>query len=161
MAESKAPGVLAFDMEAKAEEKPDFAVLTFDNSPHADEVLTYSSLVLQGRKLARALQKDGIGRGDILSVLMRNHPELVVSMYAATALGAIVVPIDPRSKGEKLIYQIRNSNSKGVVFTSEFMGTMEDALAQLPDVKSLGVVYRDDFGVPVSARHPSLNEILD
>jgi len=161
MAESKAPGVLAFDMDAKAEEKPGFPVLTFDNSPHADEVLTYSGLVLQGRKLARALHKEGIGRGDIFSVLMRNHPEMVVSMYAATVLGAIVVPIDPRSKGEKLVYQIRNSNSKGVIFAAEFMGTMEDALAQLPDVKSLGVVYKDDFGVPVSARHPSLNEILD
>ncbi len=161
MAESKAPGVLAFDIDAKAEEKPDFPVLTFDNSPHPDEVLTYSALVLQGRKLARALQREGVGRGDIFSVLMRNHPEVVISMYAATALGAVVVPIDPRSRGEKLVYQISNSNSKGVVFAAEFMETMEDALAQLPDVKSLGVVYRDDFGVPVSSRHPSLNEILE
>ena len=29
MAESKMPGVLAFDMDAKAEEQPDFPVLTY------------------------------------------------------------------------------------------------------------------------------------
>ena len=161
MVESKAPGIFAFDMDAKAEEKPDFPVLTFDNSPNPDEVLTYADLVLQGRKLARAMEKQGIGRGDIFSLLMRNHPEVVVSIYAASVLGATVVPIDPRSKGEKLSYQIKNSNSKGVIFTAEFMQTMEDVLAQLPDVKTTGVVYKDDFGIPVSPRYPSLNEILE
>lgn len=160
MVESKAPGIFSFDMDAKAEEKPDFPVLTFDNSPHPDEVLTYSDLVLQGRKLARAIEKQGIGRGDIFSLLMRNHPEVVVSLYAASVLGATVVPIDPRSKGEKLSYQIKNSNSKGVIFTAEFMETMEDVLSKLPDVKTFGVLYKDDFGIPVSSRYPSLNEIL-
>lgn len=160
MVQSKAPGILAFDMDAKAEEKPDFPVLTFDNSPYPDEVLTYSSLVLQGRKLARVLEKRGIGQGDIFSMVMRNHPEVVLAMYAASVLGAIVVPIDPRSKGEKLAYQIRNSNSKGVIFTAEFMQPMEEALASLPGVEVLGVVYKEDFGVPVCSRYLALNEIL-
>ena len=59
MAESKMPGIFAFDMDAKAEELPDFPVLTFDHSPYPDEVLTYSDLVIQGRKLAHAMQKCG------------------------------------------------------------------------------------------------------
>jgi len=160
LAESKAPGVFAFDMDARAEDKPDFPVLTFENWPHPEEVLTYGDLVLRGRKLARALEKQGIGRGDIFSVVMRNHPEVVVSMYAATALGAVMVAIDPRSKGAKLSYQIGNSNSKGVIFAAEFMEAMEAVLRELPNVKSLGVAYRDDFGVPVSPDHPNLNEIL-
>ena len=134
--------------------------MTFENWPHPEEVLTYGNLVLQGRKLARALEKQGIGHGDMFCIFMRNHPEVVVSIYAATALGAVVIPIDPRSRGEKLIYQIRNSNSKGVIFTAEFIEVIEAVLQKLPNVKSLGAVYRDDFGVPASARHPNLNEIL-
>ncbi|MBW2093141.1 MAG: acyl--CoA ligase [Deltaproteobacteria bacterium] len=160
MVESVAPGVMAFDMDAKAEEKPDFAVVTFDNSPHPDEVLTYSDLVLKGRKLARALEKLGISRGDTFSLLMRNHPELVIAMYAASALGAVLVPIDPRSKGEKLAFQIKNSNSKGVIFSSEFMDNIKGALAELPDVKTIGVVYKDEFEVPVSPGYPYINEIF-
>ena len=31
MAESKAPGVLCFDVEAKAEDRPDFEIVTFEN----------------------------------------------------------------------------------------------------------------------------------
>jgi len=73
MVQSKAPGILAFDMDAMAEEKPDFPVLTFDNSPHPDEVLTYSDLVLQGRKLARALEEQGISRGDTFSLGVCRH----------------------------------------------------------------------------------------
>ena len=161
MVESKAPGILAFEMDARAEEKPDFPVLTFDNSPHPDEKLTYSGLVLKGRKLARALEKNGIGRGDTFSVVMRNHPEIVLAMYAASVLGAVMVPIDPRSKGEKLRYQMDNSGSKGVIFAAEFMPSMEEALAELPDVKTIGVIYKQEFGVPVSAGYPSLDELLD
>jgi crotonobetaine/carnitine-CoA ligase len=160
MTESKAPGIFAFEIDAKAEANPDFPIITFDNFPHADEVLTYSDLVLKGRKLARALEKNGIGRGDTISLVMRNHPEIVITMYAVSALRAVVVPIDPRSKGEKLSYQIKNSNSKGVIFTAEFMEPMKEALTNLPGVKTIGVVYKDDFGVPVEDSFPALNEIF-
>ncbi|MBW2623337.1 MAG: AMP-binding protein [Deltaproteobacteria bacterium] len=160
MAESKAPGVLAFDMDAKAENNPDFPVVTIDNSPHPDEILTYADIVVKGRKLAHALKENGIGRGDTFALLMRNHPEVVLAFYAASALGAVVVPIDPRSKGAKLSFQIKNSGSKGVIFAAEFMEPMGEALSALPDVKTVGVVYKDDFGVSVSPEYPSLNEIL-
>lgn len=160
MAESKMPGIFAFDMDAKAEELPDFPVLTFDHSPYPDEVLTYSDLVIQGRKLAHAMQKIGIGRGDTFSVVMRNHPEVVAAMYAASALGAVMVPIDPRSKGGKLSYQLSDSGSKGVIFAAEFMDSLAEALTNL-DTKVIGVMYKEDFGIPVSDKFPSLNEIQD
>lgn len=159
--ENRGKGLLFADMLAWAEEKPDFAVLTFDNHPHADEVLTYADLVLRGNKLVQALAKAGIGRGDSFSTVMRNHPEQVLSMYAASALGAIMVPIDPRAKGEKLKYQLHNSDSKCVLFASEFMDRMEVELAALPGVKVLGVLYKDESGVPVSSKYPNLDEILD
>jgi len=50
MTESKAPGIMAFDMDVKAEDCPDFRVLIFDNSPYPDEVLTHADLVIKGRK---------------------------------------------------------------------------------------------------------------
>ena len=161
MTESKAPGIMAFDMDAKAEDAPDFKVLTFDNSPYPNEVLTYGDLVIKGRKLARAMADMGIGVGDAFSAVMRNHPEIVIAMYAASALRAILVPIDPRSKGEKLSYQIRHSNSKGILFSSEFMENVTDALSLQPDVRTLGVIYKEEFGVPLSPDHPDIAAIFD
>jgi len=161
VAESKAPGVLCFDMQAKAEEHPDFAVVTFENRPYPDEVLTYSDLVLKGNRLVRALEEAGIGRGEAFSILMRNHLEMVVALYAASALGAIMVPIDPRSKGEKLSYQIRNSGSKGVIFAAELMDSVEEVLAGFPEIKTIGVLYKECFETAVSPKYASLNEILE
>ena len=140
MAESKIPDILFCQMDAMAEENPDFPVVTFENSPHPDEVLTYGDLVIKGRKLTRALQKSSIGRGDAFALLMRNHLEVVLAMYAASALGAVVVPIDPRSMSQKLSFQIKNSGSKGVIFTAEFLDSMEEVLSSLPGVKTVGVL---------------------
>jgi len=160
MAESKIPGILAFDMMAKAEDQPDFEVVTFETQPHPDEVLTYADLVLKGNKLVQALKDNDIGAGDTFSFVMRNHPEIVIGLYAASALRAIMVPIDPRSKGDKLKFQLDNSGSKGVIFAAEFMDTVEGALVDLPQVKPLGVMYRDYFDTPESSKYPNLNEIL-
>jgi len=161
MGQSKAPGIFAFDMDAKAEETPDFPVVTFDNTPFPDEKLTYSDIVVQGRKLARVLEKKGVGCGDTFSLVMRNHPEIIIAMYAASVLRAVIVPIDPRSKGDKLSFQIMNSGSKAVIFSSEFMESMSEALAGAPDVSIPGVLYKDDFGVPITHAYPNLNEILE
>ncbi len=108
MMKSKVEGIFAFDMMAKAEANPDFPVIIFENHPNPNEELTYADLVLKGNKVAQALKRAGIRRGAAFSVIIRNHPMYVYCLYAASVLGAVMVPIDPRTKGEKLSYQIRN-----------------------------------------------------
>lgn len=155
------PGIMFSEMQAKAEELPDFEVVRFINHPHPDESLTYSELVLKGDKLARELAQLGIGAGDSFSVAMRNHPEMVIAMYAASALRAIIVPIDPRSRGQKLVYQIRNSDSKGVICTADLLEPIEEALSRLDGVAMAGVLHKEGCEGPDSSKYPDLNEVLD
>ncbi|MBU2547524.1 MAG: AMP-binding protein [Proteobacteria bacterium] len=152
---------MAFDMLAKAEDLPDFPAVTFENQPYPHEVLTYADLALKGNRLARAMAEQGLGRGDTFALVMRNHPEIVVAMYAASALGAMVVPIDPRSKGEKLRYQIADSGSKGVIFAAEFIEAMDEALAGLPEVRTIGCLYNPEFGIDPQPGYPDLKAVLD
>ena len=161
MTEPKVPGHIAYELESRAESMPDFKVVTFENGNLPEEVLTYQDIVLRGRKLAHELKKNGIGKGDKFSLLMRNHPEFLYSMYAASILGAVMVPIDPRTKGERLKYVLSDSNSKGLMFASEFMDVAKPVLSELPEVKTIGVTYKDGMNVPASNDFPSLNEILD
>ena len=95
-------------------------VIIFENHPHPDEILTYADLVVKGTKLARALEKLGLRQGERFCIVMRNHPETIMCMFAASVLGAVLVPIDPRSEEEKLIFQIQNSGAKGVIYSAEF-----------------------------------------
>ena len=73
MSECKVPGHFAYEMDFGAENHPALEVVTFENGDHLDEVLTYESIVTNGRKIALALQKADIGKGDILALVMRNH----------------------------------------------------------------------------------------
>ncbi len=156
----KVAGHFAFELDAKAEEMPDFEVVTFENGPYPEEVLTYADLVTVGRKLARCLTRAGIGKGDRFVVMMRNHPEFLYAFYAAAVTGAVAVVVDPRTRGSRLDYVIRDSRSKGILFTSELMEQVEEVLPGLPDVGVLGVAYKDGMDVPVTDKHPNLEEIL-
>ena len=161
MIQSKVPGHIAYELDARAENTPDFRVVTFENGSLPDEPIAYRDIVAQGRKLARTMIAAGIGKGDSFAMVMRNHPEFLYALYAATLLGAVMVPIDPRVKGDRLRYVLKDSKSKGVLFTSEFMGNVGEALDALPDVKALGVAYKTGMNVPVNPAYPSLNEIFE
>jgi acyl-CoA synthetase (AMP-forming)/AMP-acid ligase II len=153
-------GMFFDEMLAKCEKMPDFRIVTFENGEYPDEPLTYRDLYENTCKVARYLKDQGIGKGDAFSLVMRNHPEFLYCLGAASILGAIVVPIDPRSKGSKLSYQIKDSSSKGVVFTGEFRDEVVKSLGELPGVKALGVVYKPGFEGPAANAYPSLNEVL-
>jgi crotonobetaine/carnitine-CoA ligase len=148
-------------MMAKAEDFPDFPVITFENHPHPDEILTYADLVVKGTKLARILKKQGLKQGERFCIVMRNHPETIMCMFAASVLGAVLVPIDPRSEEEKLIFQIQNSGAKGVVFSAEFVGTVNKALSRVQGIRSFGCLYNPEFGESPDPDHPDLKEILE
>ncbi len=158
--EPKVAGHFASEMDAKAEAMPDFEVTTFENGRFPEEVLTYKDIVTAGRKVARRLLQAGIGRGDRFAVMMRNHPEFLYAFYAASVTGAAAVVIDPRTKGSRLDYVLRDSRSKGILFTSELMDSVDEVLPSLPDVKVLGVAYKEGMNVPVTDRFPNLEELL-
>ncbi len=155
-------GLFADEVMTKYENMPDFPLITFENGENAsDEVLTYSDIFLKGCKVAKALKEAKIGRGDRFCLIMQNHPEFIYALLAASLTGAVAVPIDPRSKGSKLSYQIKDSNSKGIIFTNQLTSEMVKSLSELPDVKVIGVVYKEGFEKPYLDKYPSLNEIID
>jgi len=160
MAESKVPGHIAYELDSKAEDRPDFTVVTFENGTYPDEALTYADIVLKGRKIAGRLKEAGIGKGDTFALVMRNHPEFMYSLYAATAMGAILLPIDPRTKGDRLKYILRDSKAKGVLFSSEFMDNVTESLEAFPHITVIGVSHKEGFGVPMPDKYPNMNEIL-
>ena len=64
MADAIVPGIFSFELDAKAENNPTTEIVTFENGPHPDEVLTYARLVIKGRKLAHQLLSHNFTKGD-------------------------------------------------------------------------------------------------
>jgi crotonobetaine/carnitine-CoA ligase len=109
------PQTLGQLVQTQAERWPDTPVLTFANFERADEVIPYGMLYTHGQKLAVALQKSGITLGATFGVMMRNHPAVVYALIAASMLGAVVVPIDPRTRGERLCAQLAHAACQGLL----------------------------------------------
>ncbi|MFZ5645094.1 MAG: AMP-binding protein [Bacillota bacterium] len=156
---SKNMELLSCQVEVAAEKNPDFKILTFEYGDYPDEVVTYKDIFINGCKIARVLKNNGIGKGDKFALLMGNQPEFVYAFWAASATGAVLVPIDPRSKGDKLIYQLENSNAKGIFVAANLMDEIETVMKK-KEIKVLGVSYKDVFGAAVYDKYPNLNEIL-
>ena len=81
---AKYPGTLPVYWMPRRKSRRTLNVVTFENGVHPSEVLTYAAIVTAGRKLALALQQAGIGNGDVLALVMRNHPEFIFALYATT-----------------------------------------------------------------------------
>ncbi|HON58588.1 MAG TPA: AMP-binding protein [Smithella sp.] len=140
---------------------PDKTALIFVNDDGSDERITYAGIFENTHKISRALLKAGVGRGDTFALVMRNHPEFLYSLAAALSLGAIVVPIDPRSRGAKLAFQINNTKCKGLIISDEFLDSIREIEKEISGVPVIGVTYKRHHGIPVHPAYPVLNEILE
>lgn len=105
-----ADNILAGMVANRAAELPDFAVLTIEGGgTRADEVRSYRQLWDNGRRMAQVMLDLGIQPGERVALLMANHAEFVEAMLAASIVGAAVVPIDARTKGDKLHFLLSSS----------------------------------------------------
>jgi crotonobetaine/carnitine-CoA ligase len=113
-------GVLADLIRARAEQQPELDVLTFehlslDGGATPDEVRTYADLAENANRLAAGLIARGMAKGDRFALMARNHPEFVEAMIAASITATVCVPVDPRTKGDKLAFMLANAGCSGVV----------------------------------------------
>ncbi len=148
--------------EIRANTRPDFPILTFENAPHPDVVQTFQDLHENSHRIARGLLDAGIGKGDQYSAIMYNYPEMIHLMAAASILGAQVVPIDPRTRGHKLAHQISNSKSKAVFVTADLLEHIEAIKDKIPGVERIFAIEKP--GNPATgdiSKCSSIQEILD
>jgi len=148
-------------VEIRAEEMPDREIFVFERGEHGDEVLTYKTLYEKSNKLARLLLDNGIGNGDVFAVFMRNYPEFAYGLLAGTTIGAVMVPVDPRSRGDRLRFLLTNSNAKAVIASGECLEQIAEVAGDLPNVKFISIAYQRDQQVPVSSAFHALNETLE
>lgn len=148
-------------IEAKAEAKPDHRIFTFENGRHPEETQTYRELFENSHRFANALDAIGLDTGDRFGVMMRNHPEVLHSMSAASITGAIMVPIDPRSKGDKLAYQLNNSKSKALFVTADLLDQIEIIKDKITGVSHIFAVEKDGFpATGDTSKYRSIRDIL-
>ncbi len=148
--------------EIRANTRPDFPIFTFENGAYPEIVQTFQDLHENSHRFARALLDAGIEKGDKFSVVMYNYPEMIHLWAAASILGALIVPIDPRTRGDKLSHQISNSKSKAVFITADLLEQIDAIKDRIPDVKRIYTIEKPGSAATGDiSKHYSIQEILD
>jgi acyl-CoA synthetase (AMP-forming)/AMP-acid ligase II len=87
------------------------------------------------RRLAGALKAKGIGRGDVVSFLDKNHPACVELTMAAATLGAANAIINFRLAGDEVDYAVNDSGAKLLIVGSELMPLIDKIRDKLPNIE--------------------------
>jgi carnitine-CoA ligase len=148
-------------VEIRAEEIPDRVVYTFERDVFGEDNCSYKTMYEQSNKIARLLLDHGIGKGDNFAVYMRNYPEFIYSLLAGTTIGAVMVPVDPRYRGDRLKFLLNNCQARAVITMDESLETIEEVADDVPSVKLVTVATRLEHDIPSSPKYPVLNEVLE
>jgi fatty-acyl-CoA synthase len=80
---------------------------------------TYSQLQFEAEKIASALRKMGVKKGDRVVLDMQNCPQLVITHFAILRLDAVVVLVNPMNRTEELKHYILDPDTKVAVTTAD------------------------------------------
>jgi acyl-CoA synthetase (AMP-forming)/AMP-acid ligase II len=102
-----------------------------------NQTTTYSQANVRTDRLAAALKRLGLVRGERVGVLMWNCPAMLESFFATWKAGGCIVPLNPRFLANEVVYQLRDSRMASVVFGEEFREMMNQVREQAPSLKHL------------------------
>ena len=121
-----------------AEANPDGEAFTY-----LGRTWTWSQTDERVRRLAGALKAKGIGRGDVVSFLDKNHPSCVELTMAASTLGAANAIINFRLAGDEVDYAVNDSGAKLLLVGTELMPLIDKIRDQLTNVEHVIEVTPD------------------
>ena len=98
---------------------------------HGARRYTYREMDSRCRRLAHALQKRGVGRGDMVAILAANCPAMLEAHYAVPMLGAVLNPINFRLDAPIIAFCLEHGEAKVLLADREFHATIKPALALL------------------------------
>ena len=119
---------------------------------YEDERVSYEAWFRATATLAAELQRLGIGRGDRIALAMCNLPEWPVAFFAATSLGAIIVPLNGWWTNAELRYGLAHSGSRVLICDAKRWERIRPEMPELPDLEHVLVARAEgDLAAPAVA----------
>jgi len=109
---------------------------------HGARSSTYREFYGRARRLASALAKRGIGRGDTVSVMLANTPPMLEAHYGVPMTGGVLNTLNTRLDAANIAFTLDHADTKVLITDREFSGTTRDAL-RLAKVRPLVIDYDD------------------
>ena len=109
---------------------------------HGARRISYAEMLVRCRRLAGALTARGIGRGDAVSVMGANTPELLEAHFGIPMAGAVLNALNTRLDAPTIAFILDHAESKLLITDREHAPVIKDALARLG--RKIPVIDIDD-----------------
>lgn len=130
----------AYDvMDAWAEEEPNKLALLWTSERGEEIRFTFKDLKEQTDQVASYYQSLGIGRGDMVMLILKRHYQWWLSMLALCKLGAIAIPATHMLTAKDIVYRNQRASIKAIICVNdEYVTTqIKKSLPESPSVKIL------------------------
>ena len=104
--------------------------------------INYRQFLKKVDAFARFLEIAGIQKADRVALIAPNSEEFIISVFAATKIGAVIVPVNNMLKAKELEYILNDAEVKMLVTSSQFLKEVKGLLDEVPTLKK--VVWIDD-----------------
>ena len=125
----------ASTLDYQAERRPDKVVITCGGV-----TLTNAELLARVEAVTASLRDLGVGRGDVVAMLLYNCAEFLELVYAANRLGAAFMPLNYRLAPAEWEYILGHAEAKVIVADPEFVPALTELAPALPALERRFVV---------------------
>ena len=122
-----------------AEESPQKRALCWTNDQGVHIDFTFSEIKKYSDQAASCFQSLGIGRGDMVMLILKRRYEFWFSVIALHKLGAVVIPATHLLTKKDIVYRANAADIKMIVCVGEekIINHINEALPETPTVKTL------------------------
>ena len=109
---------------------------------HGERKYSYKEFDERCRRLASALKRRGIAKGDTVSVMAPNVPALLEAHYGVPMVGAVLNALNYRLDAATIAFILNHAETKVLITDTEFSAVIKEALPQV--AHAIHVIDIDD-----------------
>ncbi len=104
----------------------------------------YQNFIKEINAYAKVFTKAGVKHGDIVTIMLPNMPNVLVSLYALNKIGAIANMVHPLSSEEEILFSLTSTKSKHLIMLNTFYTKIENIIDKT-DVKEVIFASASDY----------------
>ena len=112
---------------------------------------TYSKMIDEIRKCAKALKTIGVREGDRVTIAMPNCPQAIYMFYAINLVGGVASMIHPLSAEKEIEFYLNESESVTAITLDQFYGKFESIRQNTKVVNIIIASVKDELSKPIKA----------
>ena len=99
---------------------------------YGEQRYTWKDTYTRSRRLASALAKRGVGRGDTVAVMLPNTPPMYEAHFGVPMCGAVLNALNTRLDAEAVAFMLRHGEAKLLIADLEYFDVLKKSKLSIP-----------------------------